>query len=77
MPSTNVRVTRHHYGCVGFFVVNLHGLCKDTFSTKRIIREKVVDNMQSEDFRGLAPMFYSHVNPYGKLSLNMDERLMI
>jgi len=33
--------------------------------------------MQPEDFRGLTPLFYSHVNPYGRLVLNMNERIFI
>jgi hypothetical protein len=44
---------------------------------KELSEKEWLDNMQSEYFRGLAQLFYSHVNPYGKLSLNMDERLMI
>lgn len=33
--------------------------------------------MQPEDFRGLNPLFYGHINPYGRLILNMSERLLI
>jgi hypothetical protein len=33
--------------------------------------------MQPEDYRGLTPLFYSHVNPYGRLFLNMLERIII
>jgi hypothetical protein len=45
---------------------------------QKILSEKEwLDKMQSEDFRGLTPLFYSHVNPYGKLSLDLNERLMI
>jgi TnpA family transposase len=36
-----------------------------------------LNRMQSEDFRGLTPLFYGHINPYGKLVLNMDERIII
>jgi TnpA family transposase len=50
----------------------------NTLFVQKILSEKEwLDKMQSEDFRGLTPLFYSHVNPYGKLSLDMNERLLI
>ena len=33
--------------------------------------------MTKEDYRGLTPLFYGHVNPYGILQLDMTERLPI
>jgi hypothetical protein len=33
--------------------------------------------LTKEDYRGLTPLFYSHVNPYGILQLDMAERLPI
>jgi hypothetical protein len=33
--------------------------------------------MQQEDFRGQMPLFYGHINPYGRLLLNMLERIII
>jgi hypothetical protein len=33
--------------------------------------------MQLEDFRGADATFYGHVNPYGRLLLNMLERIII
>lgn len=38
---------------------------------------KWMNLMQSEDLRGLTPLFWSHVNPYGTFRLNLDERLPI
>lgn len=29
------------------------------------------------DYRGLSPLFYSHVNPYGTFRLDMNERLRL
>jgi hypothetical protein len=31
--------------------------------------------MKAEDWRGLTPLFYQHVNPYGRFSLDMTQRL--
>jgi TnpA family transposase len=33
--------------------------------------------MAPEDLRGLTPLIYNHVNPYGLFLLNMHERLLI
>lgn len=33
--------------------------------------------MTPEDFRGLTPLFYNHVNPYGTFRLNMEQRIPI
>lgn len=44
---------------------------------KVLSEEDWLSRMQPEDFRGLTPLFYGHINPYGKLVLNMDERIMI
>ncbi len=50
----------------------------NTLLVQRVLEEKEwFSKMQPEDFRGLTPLFYGHVNPYGRLVLNMDERLMI
>ena len=33
------------------------------------------DRMEAEDWRGLTPLFYEHVNPYGLISLDMAQRV--
>jgi hypothetical protein len=33
--------------------------------------------MTKEDWRGLTPLFYLHINPYGEFSLDMDTRIGI
>ncbi len=49
-----------------------------------MVQEILYDNQQYwlkkmtiEDFRGLTPLFYHHVNPYGIFKLNMDQRIPI
>ena len=32
--------------------------------------------LTEEDRRGLSPLFWSHVNPYGRFRLDMDTRLV-
>jgi len=38
---------------------------------------KWMNAMQSEDLRGLTPLIWGHVNPYGTFRLDLDERLPI
>jgi hypothetical protein len=50
----------------------------NTLLVQKVLSEKEwLDKMQPEDFRGQTPLFYGHVNPYGRLVLNMNERIII
>lgn len=31
--------------------------------------------MAREDYRGLTPLIYAHVNPYGRFDLDLDSRI--
>ncbi|MET9339050.1 Tn3 family transposase [Nonomuraea sp. NPDC003804] len=33
------------------------------------------ERLTAEDRRGLSPLFWSHINPYGRFHLDMDKRL--
>jgi hypothetical protein len=35
------------------------------------------ERMTEADWRGLTPLFYQHINPYGTFQLNMETRLPI
>ena len=36
--------------------------------------KNLFNKMTPEDFRGLNPLFYNYINPYGSFNLNMDNR---
>ena len=36
---------------------------------------KWLETMKGEDFRGITPLIYQHVNPYGEFKVDMNERL--
>ena len=36
-----------------------------------------LEKMQPEDFRGLTPLFYGHITPYGEFQLDMNKRINI
>jgi hypothetical protein len=49
-----------------------------TLLVQKVLAEKEwLSRMQPEDFRGLTPLFYGHVNPYRRLVLDMNERIII
>ncbi|GHO51397.1 hypothetical protein KSX_95600 [Ktedonospora formicarum] len=40
-------------------------------------RPEWTDKLTVADYRGLTPLFYTHVNPYGTFRLDMSERLRL
>ncbi len=50
----------------------------NTLMLQRILSEPMwLQKMAPEDFRGLSPLIYHHVNPYGVFELDMNARLPI
>ncbi len=50
----------------------------NTLLVENILQEKSwLERFTQEDFRGLTPLFYSHINPYGTFELDLDKRLQI
>lgn len=48
----------------------------NTMLVERILSEpEWADRLTDDDRRALTPLFWTHVNPYGKFTLNMDEHL--
>ncbi len=40
-----------------------------------LVEQKWADRMTPEDYRGLTPLIYSHVNPYGRFDLDLKSRI--
>ena len=50
----------------------------NTLMMQQILSEKDwLQLMEKEDWRGLTPLTWSHINPYGTFRLDLDERLLI
>ncbi len=50
----------------------------NTLMIQRVLAEPAwMERMSPEDLRGLTPLIYAHVNPYGVFRLDMDERLAL
>ncbi len=48
----------------------------NTLMVQEVLSEpKWYDRMTEADWRGLTPLFYLHVNPYGRFNLNMGQRI--
>jgi len=48
----------------------------NTMLVQRVLQEpEWADRLNDEDRRGLTPLFWSNVNPYGTFRLDMDRRL--
>jgi TnpA family transposase len=50
----------------------------NTLLLQRVLADpKRMQMMQAADWRGLTPLFYQHINPYGIFRLDMNERMAI
>ena len=50
----------------------------NTLMIQRVLEGPEWQNrLTAEDLRAITPLIYSHVNPYGRFSLDLEERLMI
>ena len=48
----------------------------NTLMLQKILSEPAwVKRMTSEDWRGLTPLIYPHINPYGQFTINLEERI--
>jgi TnpA family transposase len=50
----------------------------NTLMVQEVLAEpKWFERMTASDWRGLTPLFYSHVTPYGQFDLDMDKRISL
>ncbi len=49
----------------------------NTLLQKVLSEKEWLNKMQPEDFRGLTPLFYGHITPYGEFQLDMNKRINI
>jgi TnpA family transposase len=48
----------------------------NTLMVQEVLAEpQWLDRMTEVDWRGLSPLFYSHVTPYGRFDLDMTQRI--
>jgi hypothetical protein len=71
-------------GAGALLSITVHRFASCTASGKRQLMIQQVlhkpqwkSRMRSEDLRALTPLIYSHVTPYGRFRLDMNERLVI
>ena len=50
---------------------------KYTTREKVLSEKEWLNKMLPEDFRGLTPLFYGHITPYGEFQLDMNKRINI
>jgi hypothetical protein len=50
----------------------------NTLMVQDVLKDDVwLKRLTKEDYRGLTPLFYSHVEPYGMFRLDMTQRLAL
>lgn len=51
--------------------------CVMLINTILVERQKLWPRLKREDFRGLTPLFYNRINPYGTFSLDLNRRSFV
>jgi len=76
-----VATNRHDEQEVSLLALHLLQSCLvyiNTLMVQRVLEEpQWTQRMTQADFRGLTPLVYGHVSPYGSFELKMDERIDI
>jgi hypothetical protein len=50
----------------------------NTLMVQKVLEDEAwLKRLTKEDYRGLTPLFYAHVEPYGTLQLDMEKRLAL
>ena len=50
----------------------------NTLMVQDVLKDEVwLKRLTKEDYRGLTPLFYGHVEPYGTIQLDMTRRLAL
>lgn len=54
--------------------------CNGPYANTRMLQTVLVEpkwagRMTPEDYRGLTPLIYGHVNPYGRFDLDLNSRI--
>lgn len=50
----------------------------NTLMIQQVLKDsELINQMSPEDFRGLTPLIFNHINPYGTFNLDMNKRLVI
>ena len=56
---------------------DLLGLCEHPHGATDSQQPEWRKRLTAADWRGLTPLFFTHINPYGTFKLDMDKRLPI
>jgi hypothetical protein len=76
-------LTSNHRAEQELSLLSLHLLQMCLVYINTLMMQKVLSEsdwsqlMSTEDLRGITPLVYVHINPYGKFELNLEERLNI
>ena len=73
--ATN-RIEEQELAILSLHLIQMCLVFMNTIMLQRVLDEpQWAKRMTPEDFRGLTPLIYSNVNPYGLFVLNMEDRL--
>jgi hypothetical protein len=75
-PSGTNEVDDQELGVLALHLLQICLVYVNTLFIQEVLDELAWRNrMTAEDWRGLTPLIYHHVNPYGRIERDMDTRL--
>lgn len=75
--SNYLREARRSWSHDGRGRASSHPLLLDWMWIAPIVPRRLITHQRSEDLRGLTPLIFAHVNPYGTFELDMERRIPI
>ncbi len=75
--STN-RLDSHEIAVLSLHLLQISMVFINTLMLQEVLGKPSWEKkLTQEDYRGLTPLFYGHINPYGTIHLDMTERLKL
>src|SRR3546814_14967859 len=79
LPYTTLFRSRIHEQEISVLALHLRQASLVYVNTRMLqtvlVEPKWAGRMTPEDYRGLTPLIYSHVNPYGRFDLDLNDRI--
>lgn len=75
---TSNRLDDQEISMLALHLLQISLVYMNTLMVQEVLKDDAwVKRLTKEDYRGLTPLFYSHVEPYGMLRLDMTQRLAL
>ena len=75
---TSNRLDDQEISMLALHLLQISLVYMNTLMVQEVLKDEAwLKRLTKEDYRGLTPLFYSHIEPYGMLRLDMEQRLAL